>query len=506
MPSYTPPTTRATGYLVTAANWNAELVDNMGYFKDAPVFNTAAIIGAATTAGIRLDLETGSLAVREGDDSAYGPVIAGDITSTSKFIGAAGTTALVSYGATGDPNTGVYFPAADTVALVTGGTERMRVSSAGVVTASTPLAVGTGDGTATPGAGVVRGHDAAGTNISGVSLTLAAGNGTGTGGSGSILLQTAPTAASSATANVLATRLAVLRTGDVAIAATAKLLLDGVAGTGDTYVSESSSNVISFFAGGTEGLRVEGAQVTLPSAARIGWIRGGTSSGPYFEESGSVLRLYTDGAEHFVAFNGAGKRFAINSTQFYVGPGATGSSDLRFMVLSSSGAAGTVVVGHNDATTTPGAQKMTLRSANGSGTNITGATLFLAAGNGTGTGGSGAIVFETAPVGSSGTTANSLAEAFRIDRDGNVGVNVSTFGTSAKGVIGVKNGTEPTTGPADTVQLYSVDRSAGNTIPAIYCEGAGVTNAGITSTTVTTKIAIKVNGTIYYLLATTNAT
>jgi hypothetical protein len=56
------------------------------------------------------------------------------------------------------------------------------------------------------------------------------------------------------------------------------------------------------------------------------------------------------------------------------------------------------------------------------------------------------------------------------------------------------------------VQLFSVDRSAGNTIPAVRCEGSGVTNAGITNTTVTNKIAVQVNGTIYFLLATTDAT
>jgi hypothetical protein len=93
-----------------------------------------------------------------------------------------------------------------------------------------------------------------------------------------------------------------------------------------------------------------------------------------------------------------------------------------------------------------------------------------------------------------------------IDALGNVGINTLIFGTSAAGVLSLGTGTAPTTGPADTVQLFSVDRTAGNTIPGIRCEGSGVTNAGITSTTVTTKIAVQVNGTIYFLLATTNAT
>jgi hypothetical protein len=102
--------------------------------------------------------------------------------------------------------------------------------------------------------------------------------------------------------------------------------------------------------------------------------------------------------------------------------------------------------------------------------------------------------------------AAGTATHLEISGAGNVGINTNTFGTSAAGVLSIANGTAPSSGPADTVQLFSVDRTAGNTIPGIRCEGSGVTNAGITSTTVTHKIAMQVNGTIYYLLATTNAT
>lgn len=98
------------------------------------------------------------------------------------------------------------------------------------------------------------------------------------------------------------------------------------------------------------------------------------------------------------------------------------------------------------------------------------------------------------------------ANTMTFDAAGNLGLGTSTFGTSAAKVLGLANATEPSTAVADTIQFYSVDRSAGNTIPALRCEGTGVTDAGITNTTVTNKIAIKVNGTVYYLLATTNAT
>lgn len=43
----------------------------------------------------------------------------------------AGTAALPSITTVGDTNTGIYFPAADTVAVTTGGTERVRVTSTG---------------------------------------------------------------------------------------------------------------------------------------------------------------------------------------------------------------------------------------------------------------------------------------------------------------------------------------------------------------------------------------
>lgn len=38
--------------------------------------DTAVVLGAASTSGIRLDLESGVLAVREGDDSAYARMLA----------------------------------------------------------------------------------------------------------------------------------------------------------------------------------------------------------------------------------------------------------------------------------------------------------------------------------------------------------------------------------------------------------------------------------------------
>ena len=67
------------------------------------------------------------------------------VTGVSSF--AAGTALLPALTTTGDTNTGIYYPAADTFAVTTGGTERYRVDSAGNCGIGvTPSAWGRGKG------------------------------------------------------------------------------------------------------------------------------------------------------------------------------------------------------------------------------------------------------------------------------------------------------------------------------------------------------------------------
>lgn len=91
-------------------------------------------------------------------------------------------------------------------------------------------------------------------------------------------------------------------------------------------------------------------------------------------------------------------------------------------------------------------------------------------------------------------------EVFRASSAGNVGVGVTSFGTSAAKVLSLGTGTAPTTGPADTVQIYSTDLSAGNTMLSLFTEGTVV---GTGTPTANRTVAIRVNGTVYYLLAST---
>jgi hypothetical protein len=47
-----------------------------------------------------------------------------------------------------------------------------------------------------------------------------------------------------------------------------------------------------------------------------------------------------------------------------------------------------------------------------------------------------------------------------IDTNGNIGIGATTFGTSAAGVLAIKNNTAPSSSPADMIQLYAEDVAA----------------------------------------------
>lgn len=112
--------------------WNsADSKLYVGNFADAPVQ-----VGSVTTLSIvNANGVSGSVA-----NAATTPAITvtlGAITPSSVSTGvvthSAGTALLPSITTTGDTNTGIWFPAADTVGLSTGGVENVRVDSAGNV-------------------------------------------------------------------------------------------------------------------------------------------------------------------------------------------------------------------------------------------------------------------------------------------------------------------------------------------------------------------------------------
>ncbi len=146
-----------------------------------------------------------------GENTTSSTIISGSATMTTDaklYLDDAATTAS-SPALTwdGDTNTGIYRPSADTLAIVTGGTDRLRVSSSGVII------VGSGEGTTSVSGNILRAPDASGTNISGSDLVITAGNGTGTQGSGNIAFKTAPSGSSGSSANSMTQRLLITKNG-----------------------------------------------------------------------------------------------------------------------------------------------------------------------------------------------------------------------------------------------------------------------------------------------------
>lgn len=100
------------------------------------------------------------------------------------------------------------------------------------------------------------------------------------------------------------------------------------------------------------------------------------------------------------------------------------------------------------------AVNQTLKAHDGiTGTDISGANLTIAAGRGTGSGAGGSLIFQTAPVGSTGTTAQTLATRMTIQKDGGItlaGVVYANLGTPADGTLFYCSDCKPTTAFVDS--------------------------------------------------------
>lgn len=376
MSVWTTPTTRSLGFLVTPAVWNTDIVNNLIYLKTAPVFDTAVIIGAATTAGVRLDVESGTLAVREGDDSAYAPLIAsvvnlpsggsinfasGDVTITHAtnqltFAGAtsyvfsqgvveAGSTRLEeataflsnsgntmigwSSGISGYTNGALILQARSSAAapivFVTGtttGLERMQISSAGNVgigmTPTYRLDV-------TAGAGAIAARFNQATtgktgfiiaeNLNTIAIVGQVGLYTGNSDQNFGIFAETGYDFQVATNGSITTKFRVTTGGNIGINATARLYLDGSAGTGDTYLVESSANTLQAIVGGE-------TRMELSSNGRLVF---GSTAATILDDAGLrgslVLVQGTDGTNDFADLVMASRSVAPSVLSSYTNKG-----------------------------------------------------------------------------------------------------------------------------------------------------------------------------------------
>jgi hypothetical protein len=89
----------------------------------------STIINATTTNGVVIQPDNSGSLVLQTNSGTTALTI--DTSQRAAFV--AGTAALPAITTTGDTNTGMFFPAADTIAFAEGGTERMRIASDGTV-------------------------------------------------------------------------------------------------------------------------------------------------------------------------------------------------------------------------------------------------------------------------------------------------------------------------------------------------------------------------------------
>jgi hypothetical protein len=89
----------------------------------------STIINATTTNGVVIQPDNSGSLVLQTNSGTTALTI--DTSQRAAFV--AGTAALPAITTTGDTNTGVFFPAADTIAFAEGGAEAMRIDSSGNV-------------------------------------------------------------------------------------------------------------------------------------------------------------------------------------------------------------------------------------------------------------------------------------------------------------------------------------------------------------------------------------
>jgi hypothetical protein len=164
------------------------------------------------------------------------------------------------------------------------------INVGGTLVGGGTVILGSGDATATTTAPTIRGAARTGSNAAGGNLTIDAMNGTGTGGSGKIILRTAPVAASSSTANTMASVFEVNNAGAIGVAGasygTAKQVLisagsaaaaawGAVDGTVINITSQAQGDIIYRGASSWDRLAAGTAGMVLKTA--------GAAANPYWE-------------------------------------------------------------------------------------------------------------------------------------------------------------------------------------------------------------------------------
>jgi len=183
---------------------------------------------------------------------------------------------------------------------------------------------------------------------------------------------------------------------------------------------------------------------------------GNITSGAYNIGLGSSVALAAATNSYAIAI---GASAVAASDSIAIGRAATAAAN-QFVAGGTASAMTDVYFGKGVTNASP--TTWTLNGTGGSGTNIAGGAVSIAGGRGTGSGIGGPIYFKTSSAGASGDTLRDLVERGRIDDQGNCGLGITSFGTSAAKVFSIGTGTAPGSSIADSFQIYSADQTAGN--------------------------------------------
>jgi hypothetical protein len=144
----TTPTTGAFTTLSATGTISASgLIKFAGYSADVDDFGIYAksgqgtVLAAATSNSVTTRIGTANITAV----NSTGLAVTGALSATGVTTVQAGTAALPAITTTGDTNTGIFFPAADTIAFTEGGAEAMRIDSSGnllVNTSSSTASIG----------------------------------------------------------------------------------------------------------------------------------------------------------------------------------------------------------------------------------------------------------------------------------------------------------------------------------------------------------------------------
>jgi len=218
---------------------------------------------------------------------------------------------------------------------------------------------------------------------------------------------------------------------------------------GSSVAGAAAGGSITFTAGAAARLtsgNANGGNINLVTGAGIGT---GTSGQVLMTALGSNLPSYSFignttygigtngsnlaiwGGQPSIGLNGAAVALAANGS---IGFNSTTNNAITTVVdtIIRRAAAANPVFGATD-NATPVAYTLTLGESSRGGTdsNVTGANGILRPGNGTGTGGSGSFKIQVAPAGSTGTTANTYADALSIANTKAVTFSGAISGTTA---------------------------------------------------------------------------